>query len=175
MMKEIHNATSASGLPEILKHARAVIVCGISGSGKTRLAHALELTGAKRISADVLAWQRHRGDFSSLPRDRQQRLFADVREDIDLMAGRLLDEGVRIVIDATNCKRQRRDRLRQVCREHGVEPLLVYLPATFATLHERLSSRCGSGPDDIVIPDSDLHGFCSGFEPPAADEPHITL
>lgn len=158
-----------------LTDARVVLLCGISGSGKTMLARRLEASGFIRISSDELAWARHGGDFTSLPWPAQQQLFADVRADIDSALARTIDSGRRAVVDATNCKRRRRDALRELCARRGITPRLIYLPATYPTLVQRLNSRRGTGPNDIIIDNSRLSDFCRGFEAPEADEHALTL
>lgn len=155
--------------------ARVVLLCGISGSGKTVYARRLGEYGFRRISSDAMAWARYGGDFTAQPWEVQKALFADVNGDIDRELDAALCVGEKVVVDSTLCKRCRRDRLRAICRSRGVEPVLVYLPATYQTLQSRLSGRCGTGPDDIIISDSQLRGFCGGFEPPALDEPAVVV
>lgn len=155
--------------------ARVILLCGISGSGKTCVAHSLEAEGFRRIASDRLAWERYGGNFTSQPWERQQELFAAVRSDIDAEIARSLEAGERIVVDATNCKRARRDALRRLCRSFDVEPVLVFLPGTYDILSRRLSGRQGLGPDDIIITDSQLRGFLEGFEPPTPDENAIEI
>lgn len=155
--------------------ARVVLTCGVSGSGKTCLAKALEEHGFIRVSADELAWRSYGGDFTSLPWSGQQELFGEVRDEIDAELESLLTSGCKVVVDSTMCKRGRRQNVIEICRRHGVEPLLVFLDAGYETLRDRLASRQGKGPNDIVIPDAQLREFCSNFESPGSDEPYVRL
>lgn len=166
---------SVTALPDSVRNARVVITCGVSGSGKTYLGRLLEAMGFVRVSVDAIAWRLYGGDFSHLPWEKQQELFRVARAESDRHLDRLLKDGRRVVVDATMCHRPRRDTVRAICREHDIEPLLVYLPASFETLLRRLSGRRGKGPDDIIIPEEQLRGFFNGFEPPESDESFIEL
>lgn len=148
--------------------ARVVLMCGVSGSGKSFRARQLERNGFVRLSPDAIAWRLHPG-FPSLPFESQKPIFAEMMAE----TGRLLDEGRRVVVDATMCKREKRDMMRTLCRSRGVEPLLVWLDTDPAELRRRLALRRGAGPDDIAVTDAQLSQFLAGFEPPATDEPHV--
>ncbi len=155
---------------KISDYPQIVLTCGISGSGKTYFSQKLEKSGYIRLSSDEIAWQIYGGDFTSLPHEKQQKIFAEAATHIDCELDHLLSSGSRVVVDSTLCKRRRRDALRAICMKHNIVPVLVYLCATYETLHSRLSTRTGIGPNDIIIPDSDLMSFFQGFEVPTSDE-----
>lgn len=160
---------------EITAGAAVVLLCGVSGSGKTCLAHKLEAAGYVRLSADVMVWQRYGLDFSALPFERQSAIYRDIAAELDRELERLIRAGERVVVDATLCKRARRDALRALCARLGVTHRLVYLPATYEVLCGRVARRRGLGPDDQPVPLDRLRNFCLHFEPPAPEENALSL
>lgn len=158
-----------------IARARVVLTCGVSGSGKTYLARRLEAEGFRRVSSDRLIWQRFGDGFPSLQAEERKAAFADVGRQADAELKRLLEAGERVVVDATFCKRTRRDAVRALCREMGVEPLIVYLDVPRRELLRRLALRKGAGPDDQIVAASELDSYLENFQRPAADEPFALL
>ncbi len=155
--------------------SHAVIMCGISGSGKTYYARSLAAHGYERVSADELVWEKYGHQFASLPQERRTLAYIEANAAIVAHVERILSAGGRVVVDATMCKRSRRDLMVEVCRAHGVEPLIVYLDAPICVLASRLAERQGSGPDDQIVTADELQRFYGNFEPPQPDEFFITV
>lgn len=152
------------------------MTCGVSGSGKTTLARRLEQRGFTRLSADALIWQRYGDAFPALPAEERARTFQAVAAELPARLAELLDkEGRRVVVDATLCRRAKRDELRRACRSRGVEPRLAFLSAPREELLRRLALRAGAGPDDQRVAPALLDAYLAGFEPPAPDERPLTL
>lgn len=152
---------------------RVVMMCGVSGSGKTYVARRLQEQGFIRLSADRAVWDVHGPAYAELPQPRQR---SEYRRITGIMLSELPDilaRGERVVIDAAMCKRAARDSIRAVCREAGVECLLIYMAVPEHELLLRLASRHGSGPDDQTVTLAELRGFLCNFEAPGDDEPHI--
>lgn len=154
---------------------RAVIMCGVSGSGKTFRARQLEERGYRRLSADVTVWNEYGADIALLPAEHQREIFSEALERMAGETRRLLDAGERVVVDSTMCRRAKRDMMRRVCAEAGVTPLFICLDTDPETLRTRLASRRGLGPDDQRVSPEMLDRFLAGFEPPAPDENVLTL
>lgn len=148
--------------------ARVVLLCGISGSGKTHYARTLEAQGYRRLSLDRLVWDRYGPLPDGLPLPLRREIFRNAGAEMAKELERWLDSdpAVRIVVDAPLCKRAGRDRLRALCRDRGVTSGLVYLSAPPEELRRRLAARTGNGPDDQRVPESDLAAFLRDFEPP---------
>lgn len=159
---------------DILSH-QVVMMCGISGSGKTRYALTLADNGYTLISADRMAWDAYGERLKKISHEDVRKAYASINHRIDSRLRQALERGERVVIDSTLCKRSRRDQLAQICRNAGVTPLLIYLSATPQVLAQRLSSRGGSGPDDQIITPSQLSHFYQNFEAPDSDENFITI
>lgn len=155
--------------------ARVVLVCGVSGSGKTTLARALERHGFTRLSADQLIWQRYGDAFACLPDEERSRIFQSIGNALADELLTLLDAGCRVAVDATLCRRAKRDQLRQSCRSRGVEPLVVHLSASKPQLLRRLAGRRGGGPDDQLVSPAQLDEYLANFEVPTPDESPLLL
>ena len=149
--------------------ARLVLMCGISGSGKTVLSREMErVAGYKRLSMDEIIWERYGDAFT--------RMGAEERPAAFMAAGKVLqrrvedallgDDTVRVVVDATMCKHVKRAAMRELAARCGTCALVVYLPVPPDVLQERLSHRTGHGPHDQIIPAADLAGFLRGFQRP---------
>ena len=161
-------------LPDIA-NARAVVMCGISGSGKTVFSQSLERRGFIRVSADELLWAEYGAEFANMPVEQQRRAFMAIGTQVNDLTARLISEGKKVVVDSTMCKRFKRDEIRSVCRALDVEPVFVYLETPYQVLHDRLAGRQGTGPNDQIVPDCQLRNFCNNFEAPGADENVITI
>lgn len=150
--------------------SEAVIMCGISGSGKTHYARRLEKEGYVRLSTDALIWEKKGADLFGLPAEEQKRLFAECRAEILGRLAALLESGEKVVVDATHCRRAVRDEIRGICRRADVRPVFVYCQADEEELWRRLSRRKGEGPDDLPVSRGQLAEYLKGFERPQEDE-----
>lgn len=159
--------------PEV--SARVVLLCGISGSGKTYYARKLEDKGYIRLSSDGIAWSRYGAALQAMSPEHQRVAFMEAAAEIDAELTRIIKEGGKAVVDATHCKRTRRDALRDMCREAGIEPDLVYMDAPLDLLVERMKHREGLGPDDQIVSKERLFGFFNGFERPDEDEKPLVV
>lgn len=153
-----------------ISDSRVVLMCGISGSGKTVYARSLQQLGFVRLSADGIIWEKYGDSFASLPFSEQKPVFQSLDRVIADELARLLDAGNRVVVDSTMCKRFKRDNIRAVCARYGIEPQIVYLKASLDVLSQRLAARTGNGPDDQIVSSEQLQGFYANFEPPQPDE-----
>lgn len=149
---------------------QALIMCGISGSGKTEYARKLEEQGFLRISTDALIWEKTGGQLSSLSKEEQKRLFRESREDVRKQLIFHLESGEKVVLDATHCKRKARDEIREICSGFGIKPVFIYCYADKDELWRRLSQRKGTGPDDLIVTEENLNDYWLGFERPEEDE-----
>lgn len=162
-------------LKKIAGDYQVIILCGISGSGKTMLSHQLECIGFTRISVDEIIWDKYANQLSEMDKDLLPMIFSSGFDEMCDNAYNLLSKGKRIVIDSTMCKRTKRDKIREICRKHGATHHLIYLEASYDILHQRLNSRQGSNANDQIVSDEDLRRYCSNFETPAADEFPLTI
>lgn len=150
--------------------SRAVIMCGISGSGKTY--HALQFAkqGYERLSVDALVWKKAGEGLDQLSSEEQKKLFQECRDRVQAQLIELLKSGKKVVVDATHCKRSVRDNIRRACAETGVKPIFAFCIADEEELWHRLSQRKGMGPDDLIVTREELSRYWRGFERPQSDE-----
>lgn len=164
-------AADDGALLHALSASRVVMMCGVSGSGKTWLADRLcTLCGFRKVSADDILWELHGPSFPSLPEDTRRRIFASLGGELIARTDSLLAEGCSVVVDSTMCRRSKRVEMREYCRSRGIEPLLVWLTVPKDQLTERLARRRGNGPDDQIVTPAQLDAYLAGFEAPAPDE-----
>ena len=152
---------------------QAIIMCGISGSGKTYYARKFEKSGYIRLSTDALIWDKTGSDLNSLAKEEQRKLFAQCNQEVRKRLVDLLKSGKKVVVDATHCKRSVRDEIRKLCKEEGVNPLFLYCNADKNELWRRLSRRKGTGPDDLIVTQEDFFKYWQGFEHPQEDESDV--
>ena len=155
--------------------SQVVLLCGISGSGKTTFARRLEEEGFTRLSADGIIWEHYGDDFPNLPAEVKKRAFMEVNAELEMRLARLLLEGKRVAVDATLCKRPKRDRLRSVCSSLNAGVCLVWLDVAPDTLRERLALRKGNGPDDQIVAPEQLSQYTANFQRPEPDENPLTM
>ena len=148
-------------------------MCGISGSGKTYYSKRLEAEGYLRLSLDEIIWESYGADFPSLPFPRQQEIFAEGFERLERELLGAIEEGRKVVVDSTMCKRGKRDHMRRLCKGKGVKPEFMYLESPLATLKERMLRRRGQGPNDQIVPPSRLETFYNNFDRPEPDETDV--
>lgn len=166
---------SATQATELVGDAQLVVMCGISGSGKTHFARELERWGYTRLSYDNAMWQRYGEAMSTMPLSEQRPAFEAVAAETAETLRRLLAEGRRVVLDSTMCRRSKRDEMRRLASESGVTMCLVWMDAPLDVLRERLSGRRGSGPDDLIVPEANLEMFYQNFERPTPDEDYVRV
>lgn len=150
--------------------SQVVIMCGISGSGKTFYARQLEKEGYLRLSSDELIWEKVGKGLFDLSKDKQRLIFLESRKVILEKLTTILKSGQKVVMDATNCKREVRDEIRNLCAQVNKKPQFVYCRADKEQLWQRLSQRKGTGPDDLYVSKDQLSEYWEGFEHPQDDE-----
>ncbi len=156
-------------------NCQIVILCGISGSGKTSLAKLLESYGWVNISLDKLIWDRYGSAFHLLPFEEQKILTLNSEDQLNSRILTELKKGNRVVVDSCLCKRLKRDQIRDMIQAQGYIPTLVYLKVSKEVCQNRLMRRRGLGYDDIVIPLDRLDLFFENFEIPEIDENPIVI
>lgn len=158
-----------------IREADVVLVCGVSGSGKTHMARRLEAEGRVRLSSDALLWELCGDSFAEMPPQRRAELFASVGAMLDERLDAMLAAGSRVAVDAPLCKRAARDMLRRTCSRYGASCVTVFMDAPLPLLLERLAARRGSGPDDQTVSPAEAAAFFAGFERPDGDEHAVTV
>ena len=110
-----------------------------------------------------------------MPLERQRQVFMQANRELLQRLEMALQSGQKVVVDSTLCSRDKRDAMRGLCRNYGVEPQLVYLQASREVLRRRLDMRRGLGANDQPVPADRLDTFCRGFQAPTPDEYPLIL
>lgn len=144
-----------------------VITCGLSGSGKTYVTSDLvACSEAIRIRSDV---ERGRQPVASGERYSEQGIEAVYGRLLE-EAGRIVDAGYPVIVDATFIKRDRRDRFRSLAESRGVPFHILHCTASDEVLRRRIRARTVRGGDaseaDLAVLDLQL----ASLEPLAEDE-----
>lgn len=150
--------------------SQAIVMCGISGSGKTYLARQFEDEGYVRLSTDNLIWEKISSESCILSKEEQKKLFSQCNEEVRNKLREHLKSGKKVVVDATHCKRSVRDEIRSICKDEGIRPLFIYCLSNKEELWNRLSKRRGEGPDDLIVTYEELTSYWNSFEQPQEDE-----
>ena len=134
-----------------------IAVGGLSGTGKTTLAHALapkigNAPGAVVVRSDVLRKRRHGVDlFSKLPEEAYTRAeSAAVYEELFATAAGCLASGVTVIADAVFRNAEERAAIRDVAAAAGVPFAGIWLEVSERTQDDRLRRRVRDVSDATV-------------------------
>lgn len=127
-----------------------IVVCGLSGTGKTSLGRILaEHLGAIQLSSDLIRKDlagletRERGDAALYSAEMRRRTYDELHTRAEL----LLQSGTGTVLDATYINRSDRDALRCLADRVGTTPLFVECRCDEAEIARRLHERTLKGND----------------------------
>jgi len=154
-----------------------VLMCGVTGSGKTTVAQLLlEKLGAVRVRSDIERKRRAAVDPSEhvpaavgagLYEDRSTRATYD---ELARAAVAIIDAGLAAIMDATFQRRSDRATYAALAERRGARLALVQCEAPLAILQARVAQRLASGHDASDATRDVLAHQLAGFEWPAGDE-----
>ena len=113
-------------MEEAFEGVDVVMMCGVSGAGKTFVARGLEAQGFVRLSADADVWEAYGEGYARMPAAEQHVIYMRALGNIIGRVPELLRQGKRVVIDASMCKRARRDEVADMCRQAGAQHVNSY-------------------------------------------------
>ncbi|PNE36382.1 AAA family ATPase [Streptomyces noursei] len=149
----------------------AVLLVGLTGSGKTTVAKSLADHGYIRLSVDEEVHRLHGRYGVDYP---EHTYFERERPVVEATRERFIKEieaGHDVVLDHGLWRRSERDTWRQAAREAGGHPLVVYLPADREELLRRLTERNQrEDANALTVTPEALDDFFDRFDPPTDDE-----
>ncbi|MEU6470198.1 AAA family ATPase [Streptomyces massasporeus] len=110
----------------MVSESTAVLLIGITGSGKTHLAQALSARGIVRLSVDEEVHRLHGRYGVDYPEHEYFEREAPAVETVRAQLMELLRAGRSIVLDHGLWRRSDRDEWKKTVRAVGGRPLLVY-------------------------------------------------
>jgi len=148
-----------------------VLLCGITGSGKTVLAKALADRGLHRLSVDEEVFARHGRYGVDYPHDTYFDKERPVVDDIRTQLAAHVAAGHDVVLDHGLWLRRDRDAWRALAESAGAEVRLVYLPVDRSELLRRLNERNErEDANALTVSAEALDDFFARFDPPTDDE-----
>ncbi|MFJ4919268.1 AAA family ATPase [Streptomyces sp. NPDC088725] len=149
----------------------AVLLAGLTGSGKTTLAQALAGRGFTRLSVDEEVHRLHGRYGVDYPEDtyfaRERPALATIRRQFTAN----LEARHDVVLDHGLWRRTDRDAWKEAARTAGGLPVLVHLPTSRDELLRRLTERnLRADANALAVPPDALDDFFARFEPPGDDE-----
>lgn len=149
----------------------AVLLAGLTGSGKTTVAQTLAGHGFTRLSVDEEVHRLHGRYGVDYPEHTYFERERPVVEAIRTRFAKEIEVGNDVVLDHGLWRRTERDAWRQAAREAGGHPLVVYLPADRADLLRRLAERNQrEDANALTVTPEALDDFFARFDVPAEDE-----
>lgn len=149
----------------------AVLLVGITGSGKTTLAQAFVERGLVRLSVDEEVYRLHGRYGVDYP---EHQYFERERPVVDAVRQQLIDHleaGHDVVLDYGLWLREERDVWKKVVTSAGGIWRLVYLPVPKDELLRRLTQRNRrQDANALTVTESALKDFFARFQPPTPDE-----
>lgn len=149
----------------------AVLLAGLTGSGKTTVAQALADRGYIRLSVDEEVHRLHGRYGVDYP---EHTYFERERPVVDAIRDRFTKEieaGNDVVLDHGLWRRSERDVWQQAARAAGGLPVVVYLPADREELLRRLAERNQrEDANALTVSPEALDDFFARFDAPADDE-----
>jgi hypothetical protein len=159
-----------------------LVTCGLMGTGKTTLAHALGRSlGGHLLRSDVL-----RKELAGLAAEERQEVpfqegiyspaFSDRTYDLLLQqAMEKLADKRPVVVDASFAHPRHRDNYRQAARRAGVPFLLLHITCDRATALQRLDRRQSRDRDASDGRSELFDRQAAAFEPPSEDTDVLTI
>jgi len=148
-----------------------ILLCGISGSGKTTAAKHLESKGFLRLSIDEEIWSIHGRYGIDYPAAAYPDLQKQAASTIWTRLEQLLRHKTPVVIDNSFWKKETRDRYKQLIESHQRPWLLIYLKVPPEILRARLLARQTRFDANAAFPIDDelLNKYLESFQPPSGE------
>lgn len=149
---------------------KVILLCGVSGSGKTTCAKILEAKGFKRLTLDEYLWNKRGREIAAMPVDQLREEALEMQEILKTDMCRYIADGKDVVVDFPMCKRFVRDEFKRLAKDAGASVRLWFLEAPLEELRRRLSARAFTDANSLPVSASQIEEFFRNFSRPADDE-----
>jgi len=151
-----------------------ILLCGISGAGKTTAAQHLESKGFLRLSIDEEIWSTYGRYGIDYPAAEYPNLQKQAASAIWTRLEQLLQQKsptISAVIDNSFWKKETRDQYKQLIESHQRPWILIYLKVPAETLRSRLLARQTRFDANAAFPIGDelLNKYLESFQPPSGE------
>ena len=157
--------------PETHANGTVVLLCGISGAGKTTAAQHLESKGFLRLSIDEEIWSTNGRYGIDYPAAAYPNLQKQAANTIWMRLEELLPQKIAVVVDNSFWNRATRDRYKQLIEFHQRPWKLIYLKVSPGVLRDRLRARQSRFDANAAFPIGDelLNTYLESFQPPSGE------
>ncbi|QED47998.1 AAA family ATPase [Cytobacillus dafuensis] len=147
-----------------------VMMCGVSGSGKTTFSQLLEKEGFVRLSIDEEIWATNGRYGIDFPIEKIEEYKKDAERKLRNHLIKLIHDKQQVVIDFSFWDRIRRDQYKQLIEKSGGKWKLIYLQVHPDDLRQRLKIR-NKRMDANAFPITEeiLASYLNGFQTPKGE------
>ncbi|WP_300283011.1 AAA family ATPase [Peptacetobacter sp.] len=145
-----------------------IMMCGVSGSGKTTYAKQKEKEGFIRLSIDEEMWNKYGQRGVDYPYSEYDELSEKVELSLQNRLLELISKNKNIVLDFSFWNRDDRNFYKKIITESGAKVKLIYLKANKDLLKKRLAKRNLNlnANSPFIISDKILNDYFDGFQEP---------
>ena len=150
---------------------KVVMMCGISGSGKTTFAKQLEAFQFRRLSIDEEIWNSYGRYGIDYPEEKYQILQIHAEGKLFLRFQDFLKKGYNIVLDFSFWQKKKRDEFKNIIQYNGRKCFLIYMDTAVEVIKIRLARRNESFDANAAFPITGvlLNRFIKSFEIPSGE------
>ncbi|MBP1040149.1 ATP-binding protein [Vagococcus sp. BWB3-3] len=145
-----------------------MLMCGVSGAGKTTFSKEKEKEGYIRLAIDELIWEDYGVYGIDYKPEEYEKVSALSSAKMRELTVKYVQEGKNVIVDSSFWAKSHRDSYRELLADYDVDILVIYLKADYATLEKRLEIRNQTQTANSAFPITEdiLKRFYSGFEEP---------
>ena len=148
--------------------SKVVLMCGLSGSGKTTFAKQLECHGFYRLSVDEEIWDNY-GQFGiDYAEEEYDKLSALAEKALFIQFLELLKSKRNIVVDFSFWQKEKRNEFKLIVETNLGKWFLVYMNPPISAIKSRLKIRNKTFEPNSAFPitDSILNKYIDSFQIP---------